>query len=220
MDPESKDEALRKMVIVGHSQGGLLTKMTAIDSGMAFWDTMFNLPPDQLKLDPEARDILMRSMFFEPLPFVRRVVFVATPHHGSFLVRDWVSSLLQRLISLPFTLLRPFELIFAQDPRALKVSGMKEHIPRSTDNMRPDSPFIKTLSALSLAPSVQAHSIIAVANSEDPVEDWDDGVVTYQSAHLEGVASELIVPSGHSAQDNPAAIEEIRRILIENLNDN
>jgi hypothetical protein len=86
--------------------------------------------------------------------------------------------------------------------------------------MRPDSPFIKTLSALSLAPSVRAHSIIAVANSEDPVEDWDDGVVTYQSAHLEGVASELIVPSGHSAQDNPAAIEEIRRILIENLNDN
>ena len=27
LDPEGKDEALRQMVVIGHSQGGLLTKM-------------------------------------------------------------------------------------------------------------------------------------------------------------------------------------------------
>ena len=47
--------------------------------------------------------------------------------------------------------------------------------------------------------------------------DGGDGFVSYRSAHLDGVASELIVESGHSVQGNPEAIEEIRRILLEHL---
>ena len=46
-----------------------------------------------------------------------------------------------------------------------------------------------------------------------PVEQGDDGVVKYDSAHLDGVESELIVQSGHSTQGNPHTIEEVRRIL-------
>ena len=217
MDPEGKDESLRKMVVVGHSQGGLLTKLTAIDSGTIFWDSLFTLPPEQLQVTPESRAALEQSLFFKPLPFVRHVVFVSTPHRGSFLAISWVSNLLQRVISLPFKLLSPIQEIFERDPSALKVAGMKESIPRSTDNMNPNSAFIKTFASIPLSPGIQAHSIIAVANPDDPKEEWDDGVVTYQSAHVEGVQSELVVHSGHSAQDNPEAIEEIRRILLENL---
>ena len=44
-------------------------------------------------------------------------------------------------------------------------------------------------------------------------------MVPYNSAHIDGVASELIVHSGHSAQESPLAIEEMRRILVENLKD-
>ena len=216
-DPEGKDEALKKMVIIGHSQGGLLTKLTTIDSGDLFWDGLFNVPVDQVKTSEETRQILRRSLFFKPLPFVRHVVFLSTPHHGSFLAKNWVTTLLQRLITLPFTLLSPLQEIFNNDPKSLKISGMKEAIPRSTDNMNPNSDFIKAFAKIPLAPQIKAHSIIAVDNPEDPPEDWDDGVVTYQSAHIEGVASELVVHSPHSSQDNPATIEEIRRILVENL---
>jgi hypothetical protein len=49
-------------------------------------------------------------------------------------------------------------------------------------------------------------------------ETGDDGVVKYQSAHLDYVASELVVRSGHTCQDKPATIEEVRRILLEHLN--
>jgi hypothetical protein len=66
---------------------------------------------------------------------------------------------------------------------------------------------------------VDAHSIIAVKNPDAPKEKWNDGVVEYKSAHIEGVVSELIVNSGHSTQDEPATIEEVRRILIEHLKD-
>ena len=40
--------ALRRMVVIGHSQGGLLTKLTAVDSGTRFWDQLANVPLDQL----------------------------------------------------------------------------------------------------------------------------------------------------------------------------
>jgi hypothetical protein len=40
-----------------------------------------------------------------------------------------------------------------------------------------------------------------------------DGVVAYWSSHLDGAVSEKIVPSGHSAHQNPEGIEEVRRIL-------
>jgi len=49
VDPEGKDPALHEMVIIGHSQGGLLAKMTAIDSGTRFWDNISNKPFDEVK---------------------------------------------------------------------------------------------------------------------------------------------------------------------------
>jgi hypothetical protein len=85
--------------------------------------------------------------------------------------------------------------------------------------MDPDSQFIENYAAIPIAPGVIAHSIIAVNNPEDPKEEWDDGVVAYKSAHIKDVASEFIVHSGHSAQESPLAIEEVRRILVENLKD-
>jgi pimeloyl-ACP methyl ester carboxylesterase len=217
LDPEGRDEAMRKMVVIGHSQGGMLTKLTAIDSGNRFWDQTFKVPIDQLDVSPETKELLRRSLFYEPLPFVRRVVFISTPHQGSFLVGSRISDLLRKLISLPFVMLSPLQEIFQRSPEAVANLSLKEEVPRSTDNMNPDSQFIKTYASIPIAPGVTAHSIIAVDNPEDPKEEWNDGVVAYSSAHLEGVASELIVNSGHSTQEEPQSIEEVRRILLENL---
>jgi pimeloyl-ACP methyl ester carboxylesterase len=217
LDPDSKDPALQKMVVIGHSQGGMLTKLTAIDSGSLFWDNSFKLPIDQLDVSPETRELLQRSLFYKPVPPVRRVVFIATPHRGSFLVGGRVSELLRKLISLPFVMLSPLQEVFQRSPEALANRSLKDDIPRSTDNMDPDSPFIKVYSSIIVAPGVTVHSIIAVDNPEDPKEDWNDGVVAYSSAHLDDVASELIVHSGHSTQETPQTIEEVRRILLENL---
>jgi len=219
LDPDGKDDALRKMVVIGHSQGGLLTKLTAIDSGDRFWDRAFTVPIDQLDVSPETRALLRRSFFYEPLPFVHRVVFISTPHRGSHLAGGYITDMLRRLISLPFTLLSPLQEVFEKSPEAVTARAMEAEIPRSTDNMNPDSEFIKTFASIPIAPGIIAHSIIAVENPEDPQEEWDDGVVAYSSAHIDGVASEFVVHSGHSAQESPVAIEEVRRILVENLKD-
>jgi triacylglycerol esterase/lipase EstA (alpha/beta hydrolase family) len=86
VDPESKDPALNQMVVIGHSQGGLLTKMTVVDSGTRFWDARTEVPFDKADIDPDTRDLLARALFVKPLPFVKRVIFIATPHRGSYMV--------------------------------------------------------------------------------------------------------------------------------------
>jgi hypothetical protein len=63
-----------------------------------------------------------------------------------------------------------------------------------------------------IADGVHAHSIIPVKGA-GPIEEGNDGVVEYKSAHIDGVESELVVRSGHSTQSTPETIEEVRRIL-------
>jgi hypothetical protein len=79
--------------------------------------------------------------------------------------------------------------------------------------MTPGNVFIRTLAAIPVDPRIHAHSIVAV-KGDGPPEGQSDGVVRYESAHIEPVDSELVVRSGHSTQDTPATIEEVRRILV------
>ena len=89
-------------------------------------------------------------------------------------------------------------------------------LPTSIDNMAPDNRFIRTLVDIPIDPRIKAHSIIPV-NGAGPPDNLNDGVVTYKSAHIDGVESELIVRSSHSTQAVPETIEEVRRILREHL---
>jgi len=73
-----------------------------------------------------------------------------------------------------------------------------------------------TLADIPVAPGIKCNSIIAI-NSDDQPPNGNDGVVEYSSAHVDYAESEFIVRSGHSCQGNPLAIEEVRRILLENL---
>lgn len=212
VDPQGTDPALNQLVVIGHSQGGLLTKMMVVDSGNRFWSNVTQVPFDQANLDPETRDLASRAMFFKPLPFVTRVIFIATPHRGSFLAGNYIGKLGNKLINLPGGLAKTAAgLAKVRESTAM---GAPLVIPTALDNMDPSQPFIKTLSATPIAPGVHAHSIIPVKGN-GPVEDGDDGVVEYQSAHIDGVESELIVRSGHSTQSTTATIEEVRRILYE-----
>jgi pimeloyl-ACP methyl ester carboxylesterase len=216
VDPGGKDPALKKMMVIGHSQGGLLTRLMVTDSGTLFWDNMSRIPFEQIQAAPETKVIIQRSMFYTPLPFVKRVVFISTPHQGSFVSANWIGRLVSKFITLPGRVLNPVQDVLLQNPQAMAFRSMKD-IPRSTQNMDPNNQFIKALAAMPIAPGVMAHSIIPVENPDDPKDAWNDGVVAYSSAHLEGVASELIVHSGHSTQSEPQTIEEVRRILLENL---
>lgn len=212
LDPDGNDAALRDMVVIGHSQGGLLTKMTAIDSGSRLYDRFSSKPLDQLRLRPETRDLLERALFIEPLPFVHRVVFIATPHGGSYLAEYSIGRTIAGFVTLPLKIAGATAEFITADPAALRVNPKGVRIG-SVYGMTPGSPLITSLRQIPLVPGVAAHSIIAV-EGDGPPEDGGDGVVRYESAHIEGVDSEFIVRSSHSTQSNPHTIAEVRRILL------
>jgi pimeloyl-ACP methyl ester carboxylesterase len=212
VDPEGKDPALDQMVVIGHSQGGLLTKMTVVDSGTRFWDNQTKVPFAEADLDPKTRDLAARALFVKPLPFVTRVIFVATPHRGSFLASNPIAKFANKFINLPGGLAKAaVQFGKLREPSML---GTPFTFPTALDNMNATNPFVKTLASLPIAPGVHANSIIPVQGT-GPFEGGNDGVVEYKSAHIEGVESELVVRSGHSTQAFPETIEEVRRILYE-----
>ncbi len=217
LDPEGKDDALRQMVVVGHSQGGLLTKLSVVKTGDTLWRTFTDHSLEDIKAGPEIKTRLREYLFIEPLPFVKRVVYISTPHRGSFLAKYWARNLIRRFITLPTDILTGDPSIYGNLFEQSKIpSEFRGKIPTSVDSMSPQNPFIKALSEMDVASGVKAHSIIAVKGDKDPAT-GNDGVVEYTSAHQEGVQSEFIVRSGHSCQSHPFTIEEVRRILLSHL---
>ena len=217
LDPDGKDPALKKMIVIGHSQGGLLTKMTVIDTGNKVWEIVSDDPFEELKASPEEKEIVKRSLFFTPVPSVKRVIFISTPHRGSFVSGGWIGQLTGKFITPSTKLSVSLIEVVKMNPNLHRTVHSIKEIHRSTDNMDPKSHFVQIYNTFPVAPGVTAHSIIAVKNPNDPKEKWNDGVVEYKSAHMEPVKSELIVHSTHSVQDKPEAIEEVRRILLEHL---
>jgi hypothetical protein len=188
--------------------------MTVIDSGSRFWDKDFSRPLESLDVSPETRDLLRRSLFVKPLPFVKRVMFLATPHHGSELSAGRIARWVIGFIKAPLGLVGVMaDLARNRDALVLTRADAKPRIPTSLDQMNPRNRFLQTLASIPIAPGVVANSIIAV-KADGPVEEGEDGFVAYRSAHIDGVESEAVVRSSHSLQDNPETVEEVRRILL------
>mgnify|MGYP001466655784 CR=1 FL=1 len=216
LDPQGNDPALQQMVVVGHSQGGLLTKFTAVDTGEKLVEALTGKTLDQLEMSAESKIRIKDLLVIKPLPFVKTVIFMSTPHRGSFQSKAWSRNLVRSLIKLPAKLVQAsMDMFDYMTDDVKRLLGGKVSIT-SADSMSPDNPVMKALAEIPLAPGVKGHSIIAVQGDGDP-KLGNDGVVEYKSAHLDGMASEFIVKSGHSSQLNPLAIDEVRRILVEGV---
>jgi pimeloyl-ACP methyl ester carboxylesterase len=216
LDPAGQDPALRQMVVIGHSQGGLLAKLTATETGDQLWRAVSDKDFATLPMKPEDREMLRRYFFFQPAPSVTRVVFVSTPHRGSYLAVSFVRKLARRFMSLPADTVRLTEKLLQADGRGAVPSAVRKAAPTSLDQMSPKNKLLLKLAEIPVAPGVRSHSIIAI-NGDGPPEKGGDGVVKYTSAHVPYTESEFIVRSGHSCQEKPPTIEEVRRILLEHL---
>ena len=211
LDPGRRDPALRKMVVVGHSQGGLLTKMLVINAGSQLYDRFSSKPLHELRVSDETRETLRKGLFVTPMPDVSRVVFIATPHRGSFRASVSLARIIGQFLTLPLSVTRLVGEALTGDADAIRLDPNSVRLG-SVYGMTPGSHFVSITSAIPVVPSVSAHSIIAVMG-DGPVETGDDGVVAYTSAHIDEAKSELIVRSGHSVQGNPLAVAEVKRIL-------
>ena len=216
VDPDGTDSAYDQMVLIGHSMGGLVTRLAVTDSRDELWRLNSSRPFDTIIAAPEQRDLLGRIFIFKPLPFVKRAVFIATPHCGSKLGNRFIGRLGDKLIRLPGPLEKAHDALVAQNESGFFTPLFLSGVPSSIDELQLENPYLMTLKRLEVAPWVTAHSIIGKIGN-GPLETSSDGVVPYASSHIEWSASELVVPRNHACQDAPQTIAELRRILFVHL---
>ncbi len=220
-DPDGTSPTFNQMVIIGHSMGGILSRSMVIENSDKVWSAFFTVPIDKLNLTDEERVFLREVGQFEALPFIHRAVFIAAPLRGSEVAKASIVSRLTRwLISVPATIISKRNAIFSKNKEYLNPELNNDDFisvaKTSVDNLRPDSPILAGYINTPISSAVTYHSIIGVQDS--PVGPGsDDGVVRYESSHLDGAASEKLVPSPHSCLEHPATIAEVRRILLLHL---
>jgi len=212
--PDDSDPAFNRMVLIGHSMGGLLSKMMVVSSGTRLWNVISDRPFDEVAAETSDRELFRKALIFEPRPEIRRVVFIATPHQGSRVDRGSIQRIGTRLVRLPDPLRAAHHRLIAGNDQTFFKEHFRRSLPTSIDELQWGSPILTGLHELNVTPAVKAHSIIAVRPGKAH-RDRTDGLVTYASAHIDGVASEKIVSATHLCQDHPDVIDEVRRILIE-----
>jgi pimeloyl-ACP methyl ester carboxylesterase len=205
----------KRIVLIGHSMGGLICRLMVTDAGDKIWREFFATPPAKTPLASDTRKLLEEALVFNHRPDVQRVIFISTPHRGSKLAAGWIGRIGAALVRTP----RLFTSIYAAtkplliaDPAARPLNRM----PNSVDTLEPNDRFVEVVNKLAITPGIPYHSIIGDRGRGD-TPNSSDGVVPYWSSHLEGAQSELIVNSDHGAQYNPQAIREVERILKLNL---
>ncbi|HEU5394726.1 MAG TPA: alpha/beta hydrolase, partial [Candidatus Methylomirabilis sp.] len=217
-DPDGKSRALRHMVVVGHSMGGLLASLQVRASAGRLWDRVSSTPFEDLGIPEEDRAFLRPLFFFERNPDIRRVVFLATPHRGTEMAEGFFARLgssLVRVAGQTGSAADALRKALSADPGRRVPPRFLESMT-GIDGLRPDNPFLGEIVGLPFPADVAAHSILGNREAAG-APGGTDGVVPYGSAHLEGVKTERIVKSEHDVQVRPETIGELRRILREHL---
>jgi pimeloyl-ACP methyl ester carboxylesterase len=213
-EPGCSDPAWDRMVLIGHSMGGLLCKMMTQESGTKLWDLMTDRSFDRLAGPREARELLQSEMVFKPLPEVRRLIFVATPHRGSRLDWEPIRGVATLVVRPHAPMRQAYASLLASNGPDAFTPAFRAGRPTSVDELTWEHPLLLAIDGLPFSADVKRHSIIAeLRKTVRP--GGGDGLVPYASAHHPGAKSELLVNAGHYCLDNGDVIGEVARILRE-----
>ena len=215
LDPEGDDAVLDSMVVIGHSMGGLLARTLVSNSDHRLWDLLFRRAPEEVVGPPDGALELREGMIFEADPRVDRVIFIAVPHRGSPQADGFMARLGSQMVSIPDDVQGRFFGFLERNPGILTPLGgelLSKGLPSSLRILREDHPMLLALADLPFREGVEYHTILGNRGRGGGPE-ASDGLVTWQSAHLDGAASELVIEAGHDVHTHPVAIGEIKRIL-------
>ena len=184
LDPYGTDEAMSQMVLVGHSMGGLVSKLQISHSETAIWDSVATRRVEEIETTPEIRRVIDDVFFFEPLPFVRRAIFIGTPHRGAKMAKGFVGIVGSALVRSPKERVSQLEKFVESNPDVF-TGDLTRRLPSSIELLRPDNRMLLSTYKLRVNPDVHLHTIIGTGR-ELSRHTPADGVVTVQSCAASG----------------------------------
>lgn len=213
LDPEGDDPAREGMVLVGHSMGGVISRLLCVDSGDALWNAAFTVPPDALPGDAADRRGIIETFRFAPYPGVTRAVFIAAPHRGSPAADRWFGRLSRVLVGTRVAEVQALKRLATQHPEAVRDEvrdSYRRALVNSIVTLQQDQPVRVAGEQLMPVATIPHHSIAGALAGRTP---QTDGAVPLASTVLATAESSLVLDAGHDVYRDDAAVAEVLRIL-------
>ena len=199
----------RPYVVVGHSMGGMLTRMQVITVTKPMWEKGLGETAKTIFRENSSDSLVVRATTFQANPRIKRVVFICTPHRGSEMASSGLGRFGISLIALPLNIASAMTDALSS-AELVQLTGSSKRLPNSITGLKPSNPALPVVNSVPI--TVPYHSIIG-DRGKNHCPDCTDGVVPYSSSHLDGAQSEVIVPGPHGACKLPETIAELDRIL-------
>jgi Alpha/beta hydrolase family len=215
---EKKFPPGRKMVLVGHSMGGCISRTLITDTGNKLWLEAFGKRPEETAMPAESKRLMEQAIILKHRPEIGRVIFMSAPLRGSDMASNWMGRIGSMLVKTPRKMITIGATIrenLKPDPATLQL----KRFPNSVDTLAPNNRFVVAINKIPITPGIPYHTIVGDRGRGD-TPNSSDGVVAYWSSHLDGARSEFIAPSNHSSPLNPEAIAEVHRILKSTIKSN
>ena len=219
---DAQDSAYKDAVLVGHSMGGIIARLLVSQANIQNQaKEIVNNKKYQEQIDTDP--LFRARLNMEPIPNFSRAIFLSSPHRGTSYADRWFTLALRKIIRLPGAFLSAFADTLQGEINIKDLSKDINHglIQNGPSDLSKNSDFTQITKHIEPYKELKFHSIMGnITKSSDP-EVITDGIVPYTSAHLDNALSEKIIHGGHSIQETPEAVLELRRILhlhLEELN--
>lgn len=213
LDPQ--DAADHNAVLIGHSMGGIISRLLVSKADLS--DKAFKmLNTNQRQRFKRDQNVLNRFKI-QPIEIFDRAIFMSAPHRGTDYADRWFTLAARKIIRLPSSFLGALTDTLtndATDQAKDLTNGINGGlIQNGPSDLSHKSKFIALTKDVVPPKGYVFHSIMGnITKSQEP-DQITDGIVPYSSAHLDGAVSEKIIKGGHSIQETPEALLELRRIL-------
>ncbi|UZA25587.1 alpha/beta hydrolase [Moraxella bovis] len=163
------------------------------------------------------------------LPQVDTAVFISAPFAGTDYADRWFTRFARRVVRLPLDITKTVTGTIINsgqvDSTQLQNSAIGSlYLQNGPSQLSDQSAFIKLTKELTINDNVAYHTIMGDrAGSAESLQgnlvgqNLSDGIVPYDSSHLDGAVSETVVTGGHNIHENPKTILQLRKILHEHL---
>ena len=217
---DQKSASAKDAVLIGHSMGGIIARLLVSDQNLSnnAQKMLKNRQFNRFKDDP----VFNARLNIQSVPNFNRAIFISAPHRGTDYADRWFTRAARKVIKLPGAFLGA--LADSVDEKNLNPKKILKDIDdgliqNGPSDLSHNSKFTQLTENVMPKKGMIYHSIMGnITNSNDP-DIMTDGIVPYRSSHLDGAVSEKIIKGGHSIQETPEAVLELRRILKLHLTD-